>query len=1208
MSLLLELKDFLPAYPYQPDHPNDPIFNLFPHLSFNEVTFLKKEYQELKLSSEGEHLTYPDYLKHQKFIARFLSPYTPNDRLLLIHSMGTGKTCSAIAVSETSRLINSALEKTLVLVRGPSFKQEISGEISTTCSPDEKYLAEGDAILLSDPKISSFEKREIIAKARKRVSKNYMIATTRSFAAKLEDMSDSDIRRQFSNRIIIMDEIHEVHPDTHTFDNLEKYKIRSSKEINRRKKRGSDDDDFEQEEDKEKLKHTDTYRSLYRLIAHVENCKFIFLTGTPMYDKSEEWGELINLISANTDTYQKIISNKGKHLHDILPLPYTNSEFEKLFNKHGKLTKDALSKLRKACYGIISYMRSPQAGYVIERMGELYKTMEEIRIYPLVMGVIQLASYQKAIKSDIEFSKNKKHKKSKNPIIEEKKSEPTQEELDAEFEASILSAFDDAVEEAKNEEMGRSPHTPNNPNQLVENDNSIDQSIDVKGFMPQSRQASLFVFPDGSYGKEGFSKYIKVNKSTLTIGIKYDLPKGEPDFITYFKGKDSSPNKILHKIKDHSCKYYNSLKRVINNPTHNAFVYSTAVSGSGCIVYATLLKLFGYTQTNGTDCSLPGKRFAILTKSTTTDTDIRRIIDVFNDSKNFHGEYIQVIIGSEIIGVGFTFKNIRYIDIMTPHWNNSATEQAIARSVRTMSLNALPVEERTTQIYRHAAITDKPDVKTIDIELYQISENKLKRVNQILHFTKQIAVDCQLFKDRNFTEGETEYKCYDVDTTKNLNLQITDSHNFYYAHTEIANIIASVKVLFRTRFSYELFEILDCFRDESIVIVRALKQLIDTSEPIKNMFGMFSYLRENNNVYFLVDQLLLPNAFTLAYYNANPDTTQDIKFEDAIALLQEYTISEFLERYKNYEDEDLETVRRYIENLDIDIVSSFIENAIVAQKQNLVVSKMILLFLEIFSAYIVKTGGITINSINYIRSPHKKILRYLPENGLSIEDWNDATNKIIELYNTRQDDELERLEHTSSYAIIDPGKHPFHIKLPGEREAGKDTRKIYRGKMCKSYHVDGVIQFLIQLNVPIPSHLPEKKGEDAVEMPEIVFPEPAEMARKIIRSKLRFDLETHSITELESSQIYDEETLANMPDLDKLQRMYFWIYLTTVKPYTYNIDQMCDVLKEWYTSNNRVMQKTSKGAPKVPGKKDDEVKPKGKRGRKPKVVDESKSR
>ena len=42
-------------------------------------------------------------LKHQKIVSRYLSSHTIYKGLLLVHAMGTGKTCAAIGVAEQIR-------------------------------------------------------------------------------------------------------------------------------------------------------------------------------------------------------------------------------------------------------------------------------------------------------------------------------------------------------------------------------------------------------------------------------------------------------------------------------------------------------------------------------------------------------------------------------------------------------------------------------------------------------------------------------------------------------------------------------------------------------------------------------------------------------------------------------------------------------------------------------------------------------------------------------------------------------------------------------------------------------------------------------------------------------------------------------------------------------------------------------------------------
>ena len=53
------------------------------------------------------------------------------------------------------------------------------------------------------------------------------------------------------------------------------------------------------------------------------------------------------------------------------------------------------------------------------------------------------------------------------------------------------------------------------------------------------------------------------------------------------------------------------------------------------------------------------------------------------------GEYIKVIIGSEKMSEGITLKNIQNIHILSPGWNFSEIDQAIARGYRLFSHNNL---------------------------------------------------------------------------------------------------------------------------------------------------------------------------------------------------------------------------------------------------------------------------------------------------------------------------------------------------------------------------------------------------------------------------------------------------------------------------------------------------------------------------------------
>ena len=57
-------------------------------------------------------------LNHQIYLKNILSPYSPNNSILLFHGVGVGKTCSAITIAETYNDIyidDNSINKTIIL-------------------------------------------------------------------------------------------------------------------------------------------------------------------------------------------------------------------------------------------------------------------------------------------------------------------------------------------------------------------------------------------------------------------------------------------------------------------------------------------------------------------------------------------------------------------------------------------------------------------------------------------------------------------------------------------------------------------------------------------------------------------------------------------------------------------------------------------------------------------------------------------------------------------------------------------------------------------------------------------------------------------------------------------------------------------------------------------------------------------------------------
>lgn len=295
-----------------------------------------------------------------------------------------------------------------------------------------------------------------------------------------------------------------------------------------------------------------------------------------------------------------------------------------------------------------------------------------------------------------------------------------------------------------------------------------------------SRQSSSLVFPDKSYGKAGFEK----NVIQTSTGFRFDSSIKsifQKELYKYSAKYDD----LIHKLKDDYSK------------GRLSFIFSEFVKGSGLVVLSLLLELNGYTRaTSSSNFSKKQKRYAIFTNETSTSSQTRQLISVFNNSKNIKGEYISTILGSRVIMEGFSFKNIQSEYILTPHWNYSETSQIIARGLRLGSHNDLiksgVIPE--VKIYQYVALPTGPkspvgaerllgvsvptdpvgtsdSYGSIDLHMYEIAEPKDFQIQKVIRTIKEAAFDCVLNKDRNTITNPTlndtrsceytscEYKC-----------------------------------------------------------------------------------------------------------------------------------------------------------------------------------------------------------------------------------------------------------------------------------------------------------------------------------------------------------------------------------------------------------------------------------------------------------------
>lgn len=283
---------------------SDKLNILFPHLDdpdFNAKLVNKKEFNDLKtdtnvydveersnqLCGEKKHF---ELLPHQQFVKNFLSSQTPYNGLLLFHGLGTGKTCSGISIAEEMRnyLKQMGINKRIIIVASPNVQENfklqlfdkrnltnINGIWNLENCTGNKFLKE-----INPMNMKGLNKENIEKLVKRIINKNYLFMGSEQFSnyiyrtitregdagKKRVDMSEADqekaIKREFSNRLVIIDEIHN---------------IKTVKDIPEKK----------------------TTQNILKLVTHADNLKMLLLSATPMFNTPEEIVWLLNVLNKN---------------------------------------------------------------------------------------------------------------------------------------------------------------------------------------------------------------------------------------------------------------------------------------------------------------------------------------------------------------------------------------------------------------------------------------------------------------------------------------------------------------------------------------------------------------------------------------------------------------------------------------------------------------------------------------------------------------------------------------------------------------------------------------------------------------------------------------------------------------------------------------------------------------------------------------------
>jgi len=850
------------SLPYLYPNLNDPNFNV--NLAARKEFYDTQYDGEIKdVIAESEIMCNADFelAPHQLFVRNFLSFQTPYNSLLLYHGLGSGKTCSAISIAEEMRdyLIQMNIANRIIIVASPNVQENfklqlfderklklIDGLWNIRSCTGNKFLKE-----INPMNMKGLTRETIIAQVKRIINTYYVFLGYTEFANYIqkkstvgEEVTDqkkrstiirNKLKQNFSNRLIIIDEVHNI--------------------------RISDDNP-----DKKRVA-----QELFKLVTYADNLRLLLLSATPMYNSYKEIIWLVNLMNLN-DRRSTI---------EIKDVFNTDGSFK--LSKTGEPVGEELL-IRKAT-GYISYVRgenpytfpykiwpaefAPDHTFAVKPVPvmqlngkPLAQHIEFLSLYLVEVGAYQQKGY------DYILQKVKQSKTKGLPF----------ENLEA-FGYTMLQKPIEALNMIYPDERLA--------NEVVQPEEPV--NIDTADIVGSGGLKRLMTFtetisPPGRYDFEYKpSKWGRIFAPN-EIGKYSGKIKSICDRIMHSTGVvlvyaqyiDGGLLPIAIALEELGFTRAGTVKSLFKTPPTEK-------------IDAITLKTKASSENKKTTQKFHPAKYVMITGDKGLSPDNLKDINMTTDLNNKNGEQVKVVLISLAGSEGLDLKFIRQVHILDPWYNMNRTEQIIGRAVRTCSHKDLPFVKRNVELYLYGSLLQDKREEAVDLYIYRLAELKAVQIGNVSRVIKEIAVDCILnYQQANFiaenmqqtvklelsSGGTLDYavgdkpysatcdymkKCsYTCKPVKTLELDSEDINNDTYGEAFIMmnndKIIYKIKQLMKERFFYRkplLVSMLNVVKTyPEVQINAALNQLVEEkNEYISDKYGRLGNLVNIGDLY-----------------------------------------------------------------------------------------------------------------------------------------------------------------------------------------------------------------------------------------------------------------------------------------------------------------------------------------------------------------------
>jgi len=711
----------------------------------------KREFQELKQKSVKESFeegvekcrSTEDFeiSPVQRFVSRLLSPRTPYNSALLYHGVGVGKTCAAITVAES--YLRDYPGKKVYIIAPPNIQEGFKRTIfdreglrpATKTSVASHRGCTGNTYLELTGSMTESNRGIIESRVVKAIKGRYEFFGYTSFynhiinllsnlsktAKDLEQVKLELFRREFSNRVIIIDEAHNLRDNPMEADD-----------------EAIDDTTAGDTAESKAGKKLTPY--LREVLSSAEGTTLLLMTATPMYNSYVEIVFLLNLLLTN-DKFERM---RPEEIFDL------RRGSEEIFLPGGEIL------LGKVASQYISFMR-----------GENPLTFP-IRLEP--RGTSRLRRWPADSPKGLTIETSERIKCVKLPCVQ------------GFFKAETELLYKEQTDAIVNSSEGLGI---TNMDILIQAGNWIFPANGSDDFLDRIRQQGFdntfvkekrgnLIYFKNTNEETGASWLLDTNLSAASgkcavLLKRLNACRGVAFVYSRFVASGALTIALALEANGYTC-YNREIGFLAEGNQHP--------EGRQCALCPRHEKNHGSVpEEKGTTAhTFKPAKYVLLTGSEELSPNNAKSIDAARGSNNIYGEEVKVILGSQIAGEGLDLRYIREVLVFDSWYHLNKLEQIVGRGIRNCSHAALTdLKKNCTVTLLINGYSSKPDIETIDMYSYRQALNKAIVVGNVTRLLKEYAIDCSLNREAILVKNlERRPVILDSQGEERLNQDIND--------------------------------------------------------------------------------------------------------------------------------------------------------------------------------------------------------------------------------------------------------------------------------------------------------------------------------------------------------------------------------------------------------------------------------------------------